>query len=310
MILRYIARRLILLIPVVFGITVLVFLVVHFAPGDPLKLKMGEYYREEDTETLRHKYGLDQPLPVQYVFWLGSVLRGDLGRSIFTNEPVLRMIMDRLPTTITLAVGTMIVALLIAVPLGVVAATHKDTWFDNVSRIVAMLGVSLPVFWVGLLLIIVFALKIPIFPPGGTVREYGLKAMVLPSVTLGSAFAALITRITRSSMVDTLSDDYVRTARAKGLSSGTVNYRHALRNALIPVVTVVGIQFGTILGGAVLTETIFNLPGLGRLLVESVTRRDFPVIQGGVLLIALSFVLSNLLVDVLYVFVDPRIRYE
>jgi peptide/nickel transport system permease protein len=310
MIMRFIARRLILLIPVVFGVTLLVFFVVHTAPGDPIKLKLGDRYQAEQAEYYRQKYGLDKPVPVQYVLWLGHVLRGDLGRSIFTNEPVLRMITDRAPTTITLAVGTMFVALVISIPLGILAATHKDSWFDNVSRVLSMLGMSLPVFWLGLILIIVFALWIPIFPPGGSVREYGLKAIVLPSITLGVAFAALITRMMRSTMIEVFGEDYVRTARAKGLSERSVQYRHAFRNAAIPVLTVVGLQFGTILGGAVLTETIFSLPGLGRLLVDSVTRRDFPVIQGGVLFISLIFVLSNLAVDVLYVIIDPRITYK
>lgn len=310
MVMRFIARRLILLIPVVFGISLLVFLVVHMAPGDPIKLKLGSNYSVETANAYRVKYGLDKPVPVQYVMWLSRVLHGDLGVSLFTNEPVLRMITDRAPITIMLTVGTMIVALAIAIPLGILAATHKDSWFDNISRVLSMLGLSLPVFWLGLILIIIFALWIPILPPGGTVREYGLKAIVLPSITLGVAFAAMITRMMRSTMIEVMGEDYVRTARAKGLAERRVQYRHAFRNAFIPVLTVVGLQFGTILGGAVLTETIFNLPGLGRLLVDSVTRRDFPVIQGGVLFIALIFVLANLLVDVLYGVIDPRITYK
>jgi peptide/nickel transport system permease protein len=310
MVMRYIARRLILLLPVVFGISLLVFMVVHLAPGDPIKLKLGSNYEAEVADAYREKYGLDKPVPVQYVMWLGRVIRGDFGVSFFTNEPVLKMIADRAPITILLAVGTMIVALTIAIPLGILAAVHRNSWFDNVSRVLSMLGVSLPVFWLGLILIIIFALWIPIFPPGGTVDEYGLKAIVLPSVTLGVAFAALITRMMRSTMIDVLGEDYVRTARAKGLTERMVQYRHAFKNAFIPVLTVVGLQFGTILGGAVLTETIFNLPGLGRLLVDSVTRRDFPVIQGGVLFISLVFVIANLLVDVLYGVLDPRITYK
>jgi peptide/nickel transport system permease protein len=310
MVMRYIARRLILLFPVVFGISLLVFMVVHLAPGDPIKLKLGSNYEAEVADVYREKYGLDKPVPVQYVTWLGRVVRGDFGVSFFTNEPVLKMIADRAPITIMLAVGTMLVALIIAIPLGILAAVHRNSWFDNVSRVLSMLGVSLPVFWLGLILIIIFALWIPIFPPGGTVDEYGLKAIVLPSITLGVAFAALITRMMRSTMIDVLGEDYVRTARAKGLTERMVQYRHAFKNAFIPVLTVVGLQFGTILGGAVLTETIFNLPGLGRLLVDSVTRRDFPVIQGGVLFISLIFVMANLLVDVLYGVLDPRITYK
>ncbi len=310
MISRYIARRLVLLFPVLFGITLLVFAAVRFAPGDPIKLKMGEYYQDEAALAMQRLYNLDQPVPIQYGLWLSQIIRGNFGRSIFTDEPVLQMILNTAPTTLYLAVGSMLVAILISIPLGIFAATHKDTWLDNGSRVLATLGISLPVFWTGLLLIIAFAVIFPIFPPGGTVKEYGWKAIVLPSLALGAGLAALLTRITRSSMVEVLGEDYVRTAKAKGLSNNTVYYRHALRNALIPLITIIGFQFGTILGGAVLTETIFNLPGLGRLLVDSVLRRDYPVIQGGVLLIALIFVISNLVVDVLYVFVDPRISYD
>ncbi len=310
MLLVYMLRRLILVLPVAFGVTVLVFLVVRLAPGDPLKVKMGEYYRDEDVEQLRKEYDLDQPVPIQYVLWLGKILHGDLGRSIFTNEPVLEMITDRAPTTILLSFSSMVFALLISLPLGVLAAVHRDTWIDNGSRLLSILGTALPVFWVGLLLIILFAVIIPVFPPGGTIREYGLQALILPTIAMGWGFAAVITRMTRSQMAETLSEDYIRTARAKGLTDALVSYKHALRNALIPIVTVVGLQLGIILGGAVLTENIFSLPGLGQLLVESATRRDYPVIQGGVLVIALFFVLSNLVVDLLYGVIDPRVRYE
>lgn len=310
MILRYVVRRVVLLIPVVIGVTVIVFVVVRFAPGDPLKLKMGEYYRDEDVAALRRAYDLDQAIPVQYVLWLERVVRGDMGNSIFTNEPVLSMIGERAPTTIMLSVGSTILALLIAIPAGVLSAINKGGWFDNIVRLLAIAGLSMPVFWLGLLLIVAFAVDLPIFPPGGSVGEFGPRAMVLPAATLAFGLAALIARMTRSYMLEVLSLDYVNTARAKGLADWAVYYRHALQNALIPIITIVGFQFGTTLGGAVLTESIFNLSGLGRLLVDSVTRRDYPVIQAGALLIALIFVFTNLLVDVMYAVVDPRVHYE
>jgi ABC-type dipeptide/oligopeptide/nickel transport system permease component len=309
-ILRYILRRFVLLVPVVLGVTLIVFAVVRFAPGDPLKLKMGEYYRDEDVAALRHAHNLDQAVPVQYLLWLSQAVRGDMGTSIFTNEPVLIMIWERAGTTLFLSVSSTIVALLVAIPAGVLSALRKDSWFDNLTRLISILGLSMPVFWLGLLLIIAFAVVLPIFPPGGSVAEFGPRALVLPCVALAFGLAALIARMTRSYMLEVLGQEFVSTARAKGLSESAINYRHALKNALLPIVTIVGFQFGTTLGGAVLTETIFNLSGLGRLLVDSVTRRDYPVIQAGALLIALIFVLTNLAVDVLYAVIDPRVQYE
>ncbi|MBI3961801.1 MAG: ABC transporter permease [Deinococcus sp.] len=308
--LQFVLRRLIMLGPVVVGVTLVVFLLIHLAPGDPVVVMLGRNYNPEVAANLRHNLGLDRPLPVQYVLWLWRMAQGDLGTSLHTREPVAKLIVERAPTTLTLALGTMLVAILIGVPAGVVSATRQDTWFDNLCRLLAMLGVSMPVFWLGLLLIIAFAWKIPLFPPGGSLAQYGLKAMVLPSIALGASFAALITRMTRSSMLEVLRLDYVRTARAKGLAEAQVYYRHALKNSLIPLITVVGLQAGTILSGAVLTETIFALPGLGRLLTNSIGTRDFPLIQGCVLVTVLMFVLANLVVDLLYTFVDPRISYS
>jgi peptide/nickel transport system permease protein len=310
MMMRYITRRLVLLFPVLLGISIFVFSLIRFAPGDPVYVALGIDYDPEVAQQIEHELGLDRPVLQQYFWWLGKVLHGDLGRSIVLRETVQDLILSHLPNTIVLALGSMAVALLIAIPLGIISAIHKDAIIDNGSRVLAMIGVSMPVFWLGILLLIAFSLKLRWFPAGGSFAEHGLKALVLPSITLGTSFAALTTRMVRSTMVDVLLEDYIRTARAKGLRDRGVYLRHAFRNVMIPVVTVVGMQFGLILGGAVLTETIFNMPGLGRLLVEAVNRRDYPIIQGVILVTSLTFVLANLVVDIIYVIIDPRIRYE
>lgn len=306
---RYVLRRLLLLVPVVVGVTALVFFVLHLAPGDPVYVLLGQEYSEETAAELRRQLGLDQPLPVQYILWLARVVRGELGRDIITGEQVSAQLASRLPTTLLLAATSLAVALAIGVPAGIASARHRGKLIDHTSRVLAMAGVSLPVFWLGMLLIVTFSLKLQWFPPGGSVRDHGLVALVLPALTLGSTFAALITRITRTALLEVLGTDYIRTARAKGLQEWAVLYRHALRNALIPIVTVLGLQVGHLLSGAVLTETVFSLPGLGRLIVDSVLRRDYPLLQGCVLVTALVFVFVNLLVDVLYAYLDPRITY-
>lgn len=307
---RFVLRRILLLFPVVFGVTVLVFLLVHLAPGDPVTSMLGLRPRAEDVVRLRHALGLDQPLPVQYLLWLLRVAQGDLGRSLLVNQPVAEVIASRLPLTAELAVISMSIAVLIGVPLGVLSAVRRNSLLDNVGRVVAMLGVSMPVFWLGLLLIIVFSLFLGWLPAGGSPDDVGPAALVLPSITLGTAFAALIQRITRSSMLEVLEEDYIRTARAKGLPKRSVEYRHALKNALIPVVTVIGFSIGTLLSGAVLTETIFSLPGLGRLMTDAVLARDYPLVSGAVLVVAVIFVLINLAVDLIYAVLNPRIRYS
>lgn len=311
----YVLRRLLLLFPVLFGITVLVFGLIHLIPGDPVIVILGSEYTSENAEALREQLGLDDPLPVQYGRWMGDVLRGDLGYSLFpfggvryTGRPVSQLILSRMPLTFALTMGTMMLAVAIAVPIGLLTAVRPNSAFDNIMRVVAMLGISMPVFWFGLLLILVFAVQLRWLPSTGNFNSAGWKAIILPVVTLGIAQAALITRMTRSSMLEVLGEDYIRTARAKGLKNATIHWRHALRNAQIPVVTVVGLQFGSLLGGAVLTETIFSMPGLGRLLVDSVFRRDYTVIQGCILVITLMFVLTNLAVDLLYAWLDPRVR--
>jgi ABC-type dipeptide/oligopeptide/nickel transport system permease component len=307
---RYIARRLVLLIPVLIGVTILVFLTISNAPGDPVINMLGREYTDEVADALRRQLGLDKPVIVQYFLWLGRALQGDLGRSFFAGEPALTLVMTRLINTALLTITSMIISVGIAIPLGVLSAVHKGRWVDNLSRIVSMIGVSMPVFWMGLLLLVAFALYLDWFPAGGSVGDKGWKALVLPSIALGTGLAALVTRMTRSSMVETLSEAYVTTARSKGLGESVVYYRHALKNALLPVVTVVGMQFGSLLSGAVVTETIFAIPGLGRLFLESILRRDFPVIQASILVTTFTFAFMNLLVDIGYAFLDPRIRYE
>lgn len=309
MVFRYVRRRLVLLIPVVIGVTILVFMLVQLAPGDPVIVMLGPEYDERTAIQLRRELGLDRPLIVQYLRWLVRAVRGDLGRDFISKVPVSEQIRLRLPTTLLLTGTTMVVALAVGVPVGVLSAVRRDSIADHLGRVVAMIGVSVPVFWLGMLLIIAFAVKVQWFPPGGSIREYGFRALVLPALALGLSFAALIMRITRAALLEVLGLDYVRTAQAKGVAQRVVVYHHALRNALIPIVTVVGLQVGALLSGAMLTETIFSLPGLGRLLMESVARRDYPLLQGCVLVTALLFVLANLIVDVLYAYLDPRITY-
>lgn len=311
---RYLARRMLMLLPVLFGTTVVVFSFIHLVPGDPMITILGNDYTPEAAAQLKVQLGLDQPLYVQYLSWVGSILEGNLGNSIypfggvkFKGTPVVNLILDRMPTTLLLTFGTMSLAILLALPIGMITAIKRNSIVDSVLRIVSMIGVSMPVFWFGLILIMVFAVQLHWLPANGNISTSGPKAMVLPVFALGMSEAALLSRMTRSAMLEVLGEDYIRTARAKGLRSIIVYYRHALRNAFIPIVTVIGFQFGGLLSGAVLTETIFTMPGLGRLLVESVFRRDYPVIQACVLVIALLFVMTNLVVDLLYAYLDPRV---
>jgi len=306
----YLVKRIALMAVVVFGATVLAFVLIDQAPGDPGRLiafaRYGEELTAEQIEAVRRSEGFDAPLPVRYVRWLGHVLRGDLGRSLATGNSVAAEIVQRAPATLALAGASVALALLIGLPLGIVAAVRRGTWLDALGRTTAMLGVSVPNFWLALLLLLLFALVLGWLPSFG----YGTLAhLVLPVVTLGTAMAALTTRITRSSMLDVLCEDYVRTARAKGLTEQAVILKHALRNALIPVVTVSGLQFGRLLEGAVVVESIFGWPGLGRLLVKAIFARDYAILQGCILVIALLIVLVNFLVDISYASLDPRIRY-
>lgn len=302
----YILRRLALAVPTLVGVTVVVFALIRLVPGDPARLFLGLQASEEEVQRLRVQLGLDQPLPVQYVRFLGRLLQGDLGRSVVTGEPVAREIAARLPATVQLAVASTLVATAAGVAAGVVSATRQYSWLDYLVMTVALAGISLPVFWLGLMLMLLFSVHLRWLPAGG----YGTPAhLVLPTVALAAFSVAIIARMTRSSLLEVLHQDYVRTAWAKGLGSRAVVLRHALKNALIPVVTVIGLQFGGLLGGAILTETVFAWPGMGRLLVGAIVARDYPVVQGAVLVFAALFTLVNLAVDVLYAYVDPRIHY-
>ncbi len=304
---RYILRRIALLVPVVIGVVTVVFLIVHFIPGDPVEIMLGEQAQAVDKETLRRQMGLDKPLHVQYVDFLARLARGDLGRSLHTKRPVLESIVRRLPATLELALAAMVVALVLAIPLGLLSAYKKDTVVDQGSMLFALLGISMPNFWLGPLLIIVFSLKLGWLPVSG---RGSLAHVVLPAITLGTAMAAILTRMTRASMLDVIQSDYITTARAKGVRESRVVLKHAFRNALIPVVTIVGLQIGGLLAGSIITETIFAWPGIGRLAIQAINARDYPLVQGCVLVIALGYVLVNFLTDLLYGLIDPRIRYE
>jgi len=305
-VIRYVARRLLLLIPTVLGVATLVFFFIHLIPGDPVEVMLGETAEQADKEALADALGLNDPLHVQYGNFLLGLLKGDVGDSFFYKKPATEVLLERLGATVELALAAMLVALLIAIPIGVVAAVKQYGAFDNVSMLAALIGVSMPNFWLGPLLIWLFSLHIEWFPPGG--RE-GLGSLVLPAITLGTALAAILSRMTRASVLEVLDEDFVRTARAKGLPERTVLFKHVLRNAMIPVLTLIGLQFGVLLSGAVITENVFSWPGLGTLFIEALQSRDFPVVQGCVLYISFGYVMVNLLVDLLYAAVDPRIRY-
>jgi peptide/nickel transport system permease protein len=311
---EYLIHRLLLLIPTVLGVTLVVFLMMRFIPGDPVTNMMGENYSEEDARQLRHELGLDQPLGVQYVKWLVFLLRGDWGRSILTNRPVLTDVLYRLPVTLELIVLSMLVSLLIALPAGIIAAARPNTYKDYGAMMVAMAGVSVPEFFLGVLLFLLFALVLRWFPVSGYIplpADLGgnLWHMVLPTIALGFPRAALLTRLVRASLLEVLKLEYVTTARAKGLAESPVVLKHALKNALIPVVTVAGLQVGFLIGGAIVVETVFAVPGIGSFGIDAIIKRDYPQVQAFVLVGALVFVLVNLLVDVLYSVIDPRIHY-
>ncbi len=306
----YVLRRLAALVPVLLGVTLLVFIMLRLAPGDPVLALLGESAQgmsREQVAALREAYGLDRNPVVQYLDYLRGVVQGDLGTSVRSSQPVTQEVLSRFPATLQLAGAAMAIAILLGVTLGVVAAIYQRSIVDYLAVIVALAGVSIPVFWSGLLLMMLFALQLGWLPASG----YGTwKHLVLPAAAVGISSSAFIARMTRASMIETLRADYVRTARAKGLGRDVVIVRHALRNALLPVVTVVGLEFGGLLGGAVLTETVFAWPGVGRLLVDSITARDLPLVQGAVLFIAVIFIVVNLLVDLSYALLNPKVRYD
>ncbi len=299
--------------PVLLLVTAGVFALLHLTPGDPIDTMMSESADATAKAHLRKELGLDQPIYVQYVRWMGRVLRGDLGRSIRNGEPVIENVSRRIRPSLQLALLAMTISLLVAVPLGIVSAVRRNTAADRVGTTFALFGICMPNFLLALLLIFVFGVTLRWLPISGYVDPMeegfdGLRSLILPAVTLGLALGAVITRTLRSSLLDALAEDYVRTARAKGLSEWVVVRSHVLKNALIPVVTVLGLQLGTLIGGAVITEYVFALPGVGRLVVDAVFARDYPLVQGVILLIAIAFIVSNLLVDLLYGWIDPRIR--
>jgi peptide/nickel transport system permease protein len=312
---RFVLHRLVATIPVLLLVTAGVFTLIHLTPGDPIDAMMAESVDASVKERLRSDLGLDRPLYVQYAAWMGRLLQGDLGRSIRNQEPVIENVSRRIRPSLQLAALAMLVSLVVALPLGVLSAAKRNTPIDGAGTTFALFGICMPNFLLALLLIFLFGVRLRWLPISGYVDPFeeplaGLRSLALPAITLGLALAAVVTRTLRSSMLEALAEDYVRTARAKGLSERQVIVGHALKNALIPVVTVIGLQLGTLIGGAVITEYVFALPGVGRLVVDAVFARDYPLVQGVVLLIAVGFILSNLLVDLLYGWVDPRIRHR
>lgn len=313
--LTFILRRLVISIPVLIGISFVTFALLTFAPGDAISLMLGsESVNVANVERLRRQLGLDQPWYIQYVKYMSGLMRGDLGTSIVSQQPVARQIFERFPNTLLLTVSAMFLALLIALPAGIISAARKNRPEDFLAMLFAMIGVSMPNFWLGLVLIIIFGLELRWLPIRGIGNiDRGLwvfiSHLILPAFTLGTSLAAILTRLTRNAMLDVLSEDYVRTARAKGLQSQHILYRHALRNAVMPIITTAGLQFGALLGGAIIIETIFSWPGLGLLSINAIRQRDIPMIQGSVLVFAICFMVITLLVDLLYTFINPRIRY-
>lgn len=312
--LGYVGRRILMTLPVLAVVMVIVFLLAHLGPGDPAVIIAGDLATTAQIESIRTQLGLDQPLLTQFVTWLGRVLQGDLGTSIFSHRPVTELILQRVEPTLALAGLTMLFSVVLAVPIGVLAAWRVGRWTDRVLMATAVLGFSMPVFVLGYVMVYVFSAKLGWFPVQGYAPlENGLlpflRHLTLPAIAIGSTFLALISRVTRAAMLEVLNEDYVRTAYAKGLATRTVLLLHALKNAAVPIITVIGVGFGVLLSGVVVTESVFAIPGIGRLTVDAIMRRDFPVIQGVVLVMSTMYVLINLLVDLAYTLVDPRIRY-
>jgi peptide/nickel transport system permease protein len=305
--LQHIARRLLYLIPIFFGVTFISFSILQLSPGDPAELLAGEDATQRDIDAIRKRYGLDKPFLVQYAVYIKNVSHGDLGTSLRTQRTVIREVLARYPATLELAGVSVIIASIIGFFTGIIAANHQNSFFDYGSMVVSLFGISMPIFWLGLMAMLLFAVILGWFPAVG---RGTLAHLVLPAVSLGANSAAVIARMTRSSMLEVIRQDYIQTARAKGLAERVVLYKHAVRNALIPVITVMGMQFGYLLSGSVLTETVFAWPGVGRLMVQSIYARDYPVVQGAILLVAINFMLVNLFVDVLYGYINPRIRLE
>lgn len=314
-VLRAALRRLLVTLPVLWIVVSLVFLLIHLVPGDPIAQMMGEGASATDLSALRHSYGLDQPLHTQYVrYWVG-ILHGDLGRSLRLRDSVTHLVLQRYPYTLMMSFAALLLALLLALPAGVASALHRGRWPDRVLGVVSLVGLSFPNFALGPILILVFSIGLGWLPvsgagTGGLFSGATLLHLLLPTVTLGLSLAAILTRMVRTSMLEELGQDYIRTARAKGLSEGAVVYRHALRNALVPVLTVVGLQFGSLLAGAIVTETIFSWPGIGRLTLSAISNRDYALVQGCTLAIGITYLLANLLTDMAYTLANPRLRHQ
>lgn len=310
--LRYIGRRLLLIIPVLIGVSLLVFLVLSLAPGDPVVSMLGANASEEDIQNLREELGINDPLLVQYFRYVGNALKGDFGISYKNQLPVINQVLDRFPNTLLIASGAIIFSLIIGIPIGIISARKQYSFIDNATMVFALIGISIPVFWMGLILVIIFSLKLKVLPSSGMGDDPValIRSLVLPIIALGYYSLAMTARMTRSSMLEVIRQDYIDTARAKGISEMQVVFRHMLKNALIPIITSVGLQFGIMMGGSIMTETIFSWPGLGRLIVDSIKSRDIPMVMGSIIFLAVVFSIVNLTVDVLYAFVDPQIKTE
>lgn len=313
---EYTIRRIIAAIPVIFIVGLIVFFIVHMIPGNPVAVMLGDEATQEEVEALTEKLGLNEPLPTQYIRWMKNALRGDLGDSLYYNRSVIEALLDKMEPSLLLVAYAMIIAIIVGMPLGIVAAINRATLLDKFCMVISMIGISMPSFWLGMNLVVLFAVKSSLFPSVGyiPISEEGIISslyfLTLPALALGLQRSASIARVTRSSMLEVLNNDYVRTARAKGLNEYYVIVKHALKNALIPVITQIGISFAHLAGGAVAIETIFNIPGVGSLAFESIKRRDYPMIQGHILLVAAIYIFVNLIVDLLYKYVDPRIDYS
>jgi peptide/nickel transport system permease protein len=303
--LTYLVRRLLLLFLVLFGVVTLVFFLIHLIPGDPVDIMLGDHALAADKAALRQTLGLHRPMGAQYLSYLGDLFRGDLGLSIHSRRPVLTEIGERFPATVELMLGAMAVALLMALPLGVISALKPYGWLDGASMLISFLGISIPNFWLGPLLIILFSIQLGWLPVN---ERGGIEHLILPAITLGTAMAAMLSRMIRASLLEVLDEEYITNARAKGLPERLVIFKHALRNALIPVITIIGLQVGVLLSGAIITEAIFDWPGLGSLLLEGIYSRNYPLVQGCILVIATVYVLVNLVTDIAYAWADPRVR--
>lgn len=316
--LRFVASRCVHAIPVLIGVSLIAFLILRLAPGDPVQLMLPSHATRDEIDELRASLGLDRPLAMQYLLWIGQVLQGNLGKSLFTSGPVLHELLERFPNTLILTCAAIGLAIALGMPLGILAAARRGTALDAGSMVASVIGWSMPNFWIGLILVIVFSVWLRWLPTGGMYdimaeeRTFGdlLRHLVLPAVTLAVGHMAYVARFTRSSLLEALSQDYIRTARAKGLGEGLVILRHGLRNSLIPIISVLGVSIGHLLGGAVIVEAVFSWPGLGSLMVHSIMNRDFPVVQGAMLFAAIVFIVVNLVADLLYAVVDPRIRFR